>query len=72
MKKSISSMLKKSSALLALIFVLTSAFSFCVFAEPENEAEEPAAVTEAEEMAEETESETETEEKQETEICRIC
>ena len=50
-------MLKKSSALLALIFVLTSAFSFCVFAEPENEAEEPAAVTEAEEMAEETESE---------------
>ena len=58
-------MLKKSSALLALIFVLTSAFSFCVFAEPENEAEEPAAVTEAEEMAEETESETETEEKAE-------
>ena len=37
-------MLKKSSALLALIFLLTSAFSFCAFAEPEETAAEETTV----------------------------
>ena len=55
MKKTLSSMLRKSCALLALIFVLTCSFSFSVMAEPAD-GEETAVADETAELATDAEA----------------